>query len=90
MGDPGRRDPRPRRGWTGAPRPRRARQTAGAIYPHIALERSAPRPPLERLEPPTEFRGLGLGHDTDREDASLLPILFDLGQRKTLRHRSSQ
>ena len=36
---------------------------------HIALERPA-RPPLERLEPPPELRGLGLGDDTDREDAT--------------------
>ena len=56
---------------------------------HIALERSARRP-LERLEPPPELRGLGLGHDTDREDAALLPILFDLGRCQTFRHRSSQ
>ena len=55
---------------------------------HIALERPA-RPPLERLEPPPELRGLRLGHDTDREDAALLSISFDQGRRKT-RHRSSQ
>src|SRR5271155_4764115 len=55
----------------------------------IALERPA-RPPLERLEPPPQLRGLRLGHDTDREDAALLPILFDLVRRQTLRHRSSQ
>jgi hypothetical protein len=54
----------------------------------IALERPA-RPPLERLEPPPQLRGLRLGHDTDREDAALLPISFDLGRRQTLRHRSS-
>jgi hypothetical protein len=56
---------------------------------HIALERPA-RPPLERLEPLPERRGLHLGHDTDRENAALLPILLDLGRRQTLRHRSSQ
>jgi hypothetical protein len=56
---------------------------------HIAVERPA-RPPLERLEPPPELGGLRLGHDTDREDAALLAILFDLGRRQTLRHRSSQ
>ncbi len=56
---------------------------------HIALERPA-RPPLERLESPPELRGLRLAHDTDREDAALPPVLFDLGRRKTLRHRSLQ
>jgi hypothetical protein len=55
----------------------------------IARERPA-RPPLERLEPPAERCGLRLGHDADREDAALLPILFDLGLCQTLRHRSSQ
>jgi hypothetical protein len=59
------------------------------FMPHIALERPA-RPPLELYEPPAELGGLRLGHDTDREDAALLPILFDLGRRQTLRHRSSQ
>ncbi len=56
---------------------------------HIAVERPA-RLPLERLDPPPQLHGLHLRHDTDREDAALLPILFDLGQRETLRHRSSQ
>jgi hypothetical protein len=56
---------------------------------HIALERRAGAP-LERLEPPSEVRRLRLGHDADREDAALLPILFDLGRCQTLRHRSSQ
>jgi len=55
----------------------------------IALERPA-RPPLELFEPPAERRGLGLRHDADREDAALLPILFDLGRCQTFRHRSSQ
>jgi hypothetical protein len=55
----------------------------------IALERPA-RPLLERLEPAPELRGIRLGHATDREDAALLSILFDLGQCQTLRHRSSQ
>ena len=56
---------------------------------HIALERPA-RPPLERLEPPPELRGLGLGDDTDREDATLLAILFNLGRCQTLRQQSSR
>ena len=55
----------------------------------IALERPA-RPLLERLEPPPQLRGLRLGHDADREDAALLPILFDLGRCQTFQHRSSQ
>ena len=55
----------------------------------IALKRPA-RSPFERLDPPPQFCGLGLGHDADREDAALFPVLFDLGRRKTLRHRSSQ
>jgi hypothetical protein len=54
----------------------------------IALERPA-RPPLERLEPPSELYGLRFRHDADWEDAALLAILFDLGRRQRFRHRSS-
>jgi len=55
----------------------------------IALERPA-GPPLERPEPNAERRGLRLGHDADREEAALLPMLFDLGRRQTLRQQSSR
>jgi hypothetical protein len=43
----------------------------------IALEGFAGLP-LELLEPRPMLRGLRLRHNTDREDTTLLPILFDL------------
>jgi hypothetical protein len=43
----------------------------------IALEGSA-CPALELFEPRSVLRGVRLRHHTDREDAALFPIPFDL------------
>jgi hypothetical protein len=51
----------------------------------IALKGSA-CPPFELFEQRSVLHGVRLRHDTDREDAALFPIAFDLSERKTFRH----
>jgi hypothetical protein len=50
----------------------------------IALKGSA-CPAFELFEQLSVLRDVRLRHDTDREDAALLPIPFDLSERKTFR-----